>query len=109
MQAKAKVKSKMGRPTGPSMPCGWGCGAMLTATQIREHFVTCRKRPRPLAPDAPPRSARGSADHGAERIRLFMAVEVASELRASQQQSDSHGVEHQNTILYITCYCNLGP
>ena len=28
------------------MPCGWKCGAELTATQIRAHFATCPNRPR---------------------------------------------------------------
>lgn len=37
-----------GRKPGPHMPCGWGCGALLTAVTIREHFVAC-----PLRPSAP--------------------------------------------------------
>ena len=24
-----------GRPPGPRMPCGWGCGAQLTCTEMR--------------------------------------------------------------------------
>jgi hypothetical protein len=27
------------------MPCGWNCGAYLTATEIRQHFTDCPKRP----------------------------------------------------------------
>ena len=34
-----------GRPPGPTMPCGWGCGAALTASQIRPHFTGCPMRP----------------------------------------------------------------
>jgi hypothetical protein len=34
-----------GRPPGPTMPCGWGCGAKLTATEMRPHFTECPKRP----------------------------------------------------------------
>lgn len=36
-----------GRPRGVTMPCGW-CGAKLTAREMREHFTTCPKRPKPL-------------------------------------------------------------
>jgi hypothetical protein len=28
------------------MPCGWRCGAKLTAREMREHFTTCPKRPK---------------------------------------------------------------
>jgi hypothetical protein len=28
------------------MPCGWHCGMKLTATEIRQHFVLCQKRPK---------------------------------------------------------------
>lgn len=31
------------------MPCGWGCGAELTATEIREHFTSCPNRAAPVA------------------------------------------------------------
>ena len=34
-----------GRPSGPRMPCGWGCGAKLSATEMRGHFTRCPKRP----------------------------------------------------------------
>ncbi len=34
-----------GRPRGVEMPCGWGCGAKLTAREMREHFTTCKRRP----------------------------------------------------------------
>ena len=36
-----------GRKPGPRMPCGWGCGAQLTAVEIREHFTSCPCRPSP--------------------------------------------------------------
>lgn len=39
-------KATAGRPTGPTMPCGWKCGAHLTATAMREHFTSCENRPR---------------------------------------------------------------
>ena len=35
-----------GRPVGPKMPCGWGCGAKLTASEMREHFTRCPKHPK---------------------------------------------------------------
>jgi len=28
-----------GRPRGPRMPCGWHCGAKLTASEMRRHFA----------------------------------------------------------------------
>ncbi len=34
-----------GRPRGATMPCGWGCGAVLTAREMREHFTDCPKKP----------------------------------------------------------------
>ncbi len=34
-----------GRPFGPSMPCGWGCGKAMRAGEIRAHFRDCPKRP----------------------------------------------------------------
>lgn len=35
-----------GRPRGLEMPCGWGCGARLTISEIRGHFKTCALRPK---------------------------------------------------------------
>jgi hypothetical protein len=35
----------IGRPRGPRMKCGWGCGAELTSHQMRAHFTTCPNRP----------------------------------------------------------------
>jgi hypothetical protein len=35
----------VGRPRGPQMPCGWGCGAKLTEHQMRCHFTDCPNRP----------------------------------------------------------------
>jgi hypothetical protein len=34
-----------GRPPGPRMPCGWGCGAELTGQEMRPHFTRCPNRP----------------------------------------------------------------
>jgi hypothetical protein len=45
VMAASKTKHPGGRPAGPAMPCGWGCGANLTAVQIREHFTNCPRRP----------------------------------------------------------------
>ena len=30
-----------GRKRLPTMPCGWGCGAQLTSTEMRGHFSRC--------------------------------------------------------------------
>src|SRR5271163_1066742 len=35
----------IGRPRGPRMKCGWGCGAQLTGRDMRAHFTICPKRP----------------------------------------------------------------
>jgi hypothetical protein len=40
---KAMDKMK-GRPPGPQMPCGWGCGELLSTGNVREHFASCPKR-----------------------------------------------------------------
>ena len=40
-----KLKAKRGHPPGRRMPCGWGCGAHLTASEMRRHFTECRNRP----------------------------------------------------------------
>src|SRR5580658_9235787 len=37
----------IGRPRGPRMKCGWGCGAQLTGRTMRAHFTICAKRPAP--------------------------------------------------------------
>jgi hypothetical protein len=37
-------KIKRGRPPGPRMKCGWGCGAQLTGRNMRAHFTICSKR-----------------------------------------------------------------
>lgn len=42
---KPQSKHPGGRPRGVTMPCGWGCGAHLTAREIRVHFTSCIKRP----------------------------------------------------------------
>jgi hypothetical protein len=34
-----------GRRAGVRMPCGWSCGASLTARQMRKHFAHCPNRP----------------------------------------------------------------
>ncbi len=43
--ASMPFKQAVGRPRGVTMPCGWGCGADLTAREMRSHFVLCAKRP----------------------------------------------------------------
>jgi hypothetical protein len=35
----------IGRPQGPRMKCGWGCGGKLTGRDMRAHFTICPKRP----------------------------------------------------------------
>ena len=42
-----------GRPPGPRMPCGWGCGAQLTARLMRGHFTDCSNRPGEFGHKAP--------------------------------------------------------
>jgi hypothetical protein len=42
----APEKHPGGRPRGVEMPCGWGCGAKLTAREMRAHFTACPKRPK---------------------------------------------------------------
>ena len=44
-QAIRDLKHAGGRPPGVAMPCGWGCGKSLTASEMREHFTTCPSRP----------------------------------------------------------------
>lgn len=44
-QAERRAKHAGGRPPGVAMPCGWGCGKSLTASEMREHFTTCLSRP----------------------------------------------------------------
>jgi hypothetical protein len=39
------AKVKPGRPPGPRMKCGWGCGDQLTERKVRAHFTLCPKRP----------------------------------------------------------------
>ena len=34
-----------GRPRGVEMSCSWGCGARLTAAEMRAHFTRCPRRP----------------------------------------------------------------
>ena len=35
----------IGRPRGPRMACGWGCGIALSGHEMRAHFTGCPKRP----------------------------------------------------------------
>jgi hypothetical protein len=42
------LKVKRGRPAGPRMPCGWGCGGWLTSHVMRAHFTRCPNRPAAL-------------------------------------------------------------
>ena len=39
-----KTINLSGGPPGPRMPCGWGCGAKLTTSQMRRHFTDCPRR-----------------------------------------------------------------
>ena len=42
---KRKNAPGAGRPAGPTMPCGWGCGKLMRAGEVRAHFRDCPKRP----------------------------------------------------------------
>lgn len=55
-----EAKSQGGRPRGKTMPCGWGCGASLSAREMRGHFTTCpnREKPAALPASAPAPEAR---------------------------------------------------
>jgi hypothetical protein len=48
-----------GRPPGPRMPCGWGCGAELTARLMRGHFTECSNRPGEFGHKVPADPKRG--------------------------------------------------
>lgn len=48
MQHQPKPRAPgAGRKPGPTMPCGWRCGAQLTAREMRTHFSDCPKKPTP--------------------------------------------------------------
>ena len=53
-----------GRPLGPAMPCGWKCGARLTAREMRAHFTNCPRRPSRPGPPRPGRSPEEKAGRG---------------------------------------------
>src|SRR5580658_2832534 len=42
---RGTLKVKRGRPAGPRMKCGWGCGEQLTGRNMRVHFTICAMRP----------------------------------------------------------------
>jgi hypothetical protein len=42
---RGTLKVKRGRPAGPRMKCGWGCGTDPTRCQMRAHLTICPKRP----------------------------------------------------------------
>ncbi len=66
MQVKSE-KHTGGRPSGPRMPCGWKCGAQLTAREIREHFTSCPRRPADVARIA--KRARAGAGGPRKRVK----------------------------------------
>jgi hypothetical protein len=39
------TRKKLGRPRKPAMPCGWGCGAKLLASQVVAHYQKCPNHP----------------------------------------------------------------
>ena len=63
----------IGRPRGPQMACGWGCGACLTEHQMRTHLRSARKGPRARTMCAEPRRiglravGRRTRDCGAQK------------------------------------------
>ena len=79
-----------GRPRGVTMPCGWGCGKRLTASEIRAHFTSCPKNAwrrdnvlmRARAQAAPPRQpAAVRRTHGpGDLYSRALRVEPAAEL-----------------------------
>jgi hypothetical protein len=42
------LKVKRGRPAGPRMRCGWGCGEQLAGRNMRAHFTICARWRQPL-------------------------------------------------------------
>jgi len=50
----SRARKTFGARKGPAMPCGWGCGALLSAREMRQHFARCPMRPG--VPHKPPRS-----------------------------------------------------
>jgi hypothetical protein len=42
-----KAPTRRGPKDGVTMPCGWGCGALLRATDVRRHWQDCPRRPEP--------------------------------------------------------------
>jgi len=68
-----------GRPPGPRMACGWGCGAQLTASEMRGHFARCAKRPKVSVGNLAkmPLESRRSAD-GKRRAFAFGNPSIAS-------------------------------
>ncbi len=50
----------------PRMPCGWGCGAVLTHREMRRHFTDCPRRPvvpETVRPAKPNRGGRPPGPH----------------------------------------------
>jgi hypothetical protein len=61
---RGTLKVKRGRPAGPLMKCGWGCGSKLTGCQMRAHFARCPKGlSAPTTWTERPRTNRGSLRH----------------------------------------------
>ena len=71
----------IGRPRGPQMPCGWGCGAKLGEHQMRAHFTKCPKRP--LAISHVVRASRGKRGRS-PGVRMLCGWRCRARLTASQ-------------------------
>jgi hypothetical protein len=43
------------------MPCGWNCGAKLSASEFRYHWKTCPNRPDRIKKEVPIKRAKAPA------------------------------------------------
>ena len=100
-----------GRPRSVTMPCGWGCGKRLTASEIRAHFTSCPKNAwrrdnvlmRARAQAAPPRQpaavrrTHGPGDLYSRALRVEPAAEAQRRSpplrrwRAAFKRAPAHG------------------
>jgi hypothetical protein len=62
----------IGRPRGPRMKCGWGCGAKLTGRNMRAHFTICPKRSAAFHRRGPTRGKQSSPNGSASAVRVAL-------------------------------------
>src|SRR5580658_4362311 len=84
--SKVKRGAKRGRPQGPRMKCGWGCGEQLTGRQMRALHLCAKRRQPPSTKPGEVGTSRPSVDSATGAADEWNAVEVAasSSLRAGQ-------------------------